>query len=123
MAHCWLRQPQPKCGAIYGSLRQERVQYAQKIEIKRIDIRTVHLVNLAHELVATGTDVTNEQWRGPLYTAEVNPRVRLYQCTECRRRWELGSGDIPATIEALKEKGCPACGNHHFRRTIKSGSR
>ena len=76
-----------------------------------------------HELVATGTDVTNEQWHGPLYTAEVNPRVRLYQCTECRRRWELGSGDIPPTIEALKEKGCPACGNHHFRRTIKSGSR
>ena len=76
-----------------------------------------------HELVATGTDVTNAQWHGPLYTAEVNPRVRLYQCTECRRRWELGTGDIPATIEALKEKGCPACGNRHFRRTIKSGSR
>ena len=76
-----------------------------------------------HELVATGTDVTNAQWHGPLYTAEVNPRVRLYQCTECRRRWELGTGDIPATIEALKEKGCPACGNHHFRRTDKRGSR
>jgi predicted methyltransferase len=76
-----------------------------------------------HELIATGTDVANEQWHGPLYTAEVNPRVRLYQCTECRRRWELGAGEIPPTIEALKEKGCPACGNHHFRRTIKSTSR
>ena len=76
-----------------------------------------------HELVATGTDVINAPWDGPLYTAEVNPRVRLYQCTECRRRWELGTGDIPTTIEALKEMGCPACGNHHFRRTVKSTSR
>ncbi len=76
-----------------------------------------------HELVATGTEVANEQWRGPLYTAEVNPRVRQYQCTECRRRWELGTDDIPATIEELKEKGCPACGNHDFRRTNKRASR
>lgn len=76
-----------------------------------------------HELVATGADVANEQWQGPLYTAEVNPRTRLYQCTECRRRWELGAGDIPPTIEALKEKGCPACGNHHFRRSDKRASR
>jgi predicted methyltransferase len=76
-----------------------------------------------HELVATGTDVTNVPWQGPLYTAEVNPRTRLYQCTECRRRWELGAGDIPPTIEALKEKGCPACGNHHFRRSDRRASR
>jgi len=76
-----------------------------------------------HELVATGTDVANEPWQGPLYTAEVNPRTRLYQCTECRRRWELGAGDIPPTIEALKEKGCPACGNHHFRRSDRRASR
>ncbi len=76
-----------------------------------------------HELVATGSTVTNEPWQGPLYTAEVNPRVRLYQCTECRQRWELGTGEIPATIEALKEKGCPACGNHDFRRSNKRGSR
>ncbi|HKU07818.1 MAG TPA: bis-aminopropyl spermidine synthase family protein [Bradyrhizobium sp.] len=76
-----------------------------------------------HELVATGADAGNEAWRGPLYTAEVNPRTRLYQCTECRRRWELGTNDIPTTIEALKEKGCPACGNHHFRRSDKRASR
>ena len=76
-----------------------------------------------HELVATGTDVANEPWQGPLYTAEVNPRTRLYQCTECRLRWELGAGDIPPTIESLKEKGCPACGNHHFRRSDRRASR
>jgi predicted methyltransferase len=76
-----------------------------------------------HELVATGADVANAPWQGPLYTAEVNPRTRVYQCTECRRRWELGAGEIPPTIEALKEKGCPACGNHSFRRSDKRTSR
>lgn len=76
-----------------------------------------------HELVATGADLGNAEWDGPLYTAEVNPRVRQYQCTECRQRWELGAGGIPDTIEALKQQGCPACGNREFRRSNKRGAR
>ncbi|MHB8268863.1 bis-aminopropyl spermidine synthase family protein [Bradyrhizobium sp.] len=72
-----------------------------------------------HELVACGRTVTSEKWQGALYTADINPRVRLYACTQCQRRWRLGTGDIPATIEALKAIGCPACGNHHFHR-VKS---
>jgi len=73
-----------------------------------------------HELVATGATVASEasqgSWAGPLYTAEVNPRVRLYACTQCKRRFSLGTDAIPPTIEALKAAGCPACGNHHFQR-------
>jgi predicted methyltransferase len=69
-----------------------------------------------HELVACGRTVPAEKWQGALYTADVNPRVRLYACTQCKRRWSLGTGDIPSTIEALKAIGCPACGNHHFQR-------
>lgn len=72
-----------------------------------------------HELTATGATVPSERWQGPLYTAEVNPRIRLYACTECNRRWQLGTDGIPTTIEALKEIGCPACGNHAFRRLAK----
>ena len=45
-----------------------------------------------------------------------DPRVRLYACTQCKRRFSLGTGAIPPTIEALKAAGCPACGNHHFQR-------
>ena len=69
-----------------------------------------------YELTATGSSFANERWQGPLYTAEVNPRVRIYICTQCKRRWQLGMDAIPPTIEALKSIGCPACGNHHFRR-------
>jgi predicted methyltransferase len=76
-----------------------------------------------HELVATGAMAASEtlqgSWQGPLYTAEVNPRIRIYACTACNRRWQLGSDAIPSTIEALKEMGCPACGNHDFRRARK----
>lgn len=69
-----------------------------------------------HELVATGRTAAAEKWQGPLYTAEVNPRVRLYACTQCKKRWSLGTENIPPTIEALKTAGCPACGNHDFQR-------
>jgi predicted methyltransferase len=76
-----------------------------------------------HELVATGAMTASEAphsaWAGPLYTAEVNPRIRIYACTQCNRRWQLGTDSIPPTIEALKEIGCPACGNHDFRRARK----
>jgi predicted methyltransferase len=69
-----------------------------------------------YELTATGSTFASERWSGPLYTADVNPRVRIYTCTQCKRRWQLGVDVIPSTIEALKSVGCPACGNHHFRR-------
>jgi predicted methyltransferase len=69
-----------------------------------------------HELIATGKTAPVEKWQGALYTAEVNPRVRLYACTQCKRRFSLGTDAIPPTIEALKAEGCPACGNHHFQR-------
>jgi predicted methyltransferase len=69
-----------------------------------------------HELTATGRVAATERWQGALYTADINPRVRLYACTQCKRRWSLGTDAIPPTIEALKAIGCPACGNQHFQR-------
>ena len=73
-----------------------------------------------HELVATGQTVPAERWQGALYTAEINPRVRLYACTQCSRRFSLGTDNIPPTIEAFKTMGCPTCGNHDFRRLRKN---
>jgi len=58
-----------------------------------------------HELIATGKTAPVEKWQGALYTAEVNPRVRLYACTQCKRRFSLGTDAIPPTIEALKAAG------------------
>ena len=55
-------------------------------------------------------------WSGPLYTAQVNPRERVYVCAHCGAETTLGENDAPATIEALKAVGCHACGGIIFRR-------
>jgi predicted methyltransferase/DNA-directed RNA polymerase subunit RPC12/RpoP len=55
-------------------------------------------------------------WSGPLYTADFNPRERVYVCAGCGAEITLGENDTPATIEALKEAGCRACGGKIFRR-------
>jgi DNA-directed RNA polymerase subunit RPC12/RpoP len=59
-------------------------------------------------------------WGRPLYTAEINPRERVYVCAACGAAAALGEDGVPATIEALKVAGCPACGGKTFRR--RSGS-
>jgi predicted methyltransferase/DNA-directed RNA polymerase subunit RPC12/RpoP len=55
-------------------------------------------------------------WTGPLYTAEVNQRTRIYVCAACGAETVLGEGGAPATIEALKAVGCRQCGGKIFRR-------
>ena len=55
-------------------------------------------------------------WTGPLYTAEINPRLRAYVCADCGAETVLGEDGAPATIEALKTAGCRACGGRTFRR-------
>ncbi|NVN87441.1 MAG: bis-aminopropyl spermidine synthase family protein [Rhodopseudomonas sp.] len=55
-------------------------------------------------------------WDGPLYTAEVNPRLRAYVCAECGAEIVLGRNGAPDTVEALKAQGCGACGGRVFRR-------
>ena len=53
---------------------------------------------------------------GPLYTAEVKPRERVYACAACGAETVLGENGAPATIEVLKEKVCVKCGGKVFRR-------
>jgi hypothetical protein len=55
-------------------------------------------------------------WTGPLYTAEVNTRTRIYVCAACGAETVLGEDGAPATIEALKVAGCRQCGGKIFRR-------
>jgi predicted methyltransferase len=53
----------------------------------------------------------------PIYTGQLHPTLRTYACTTCGTEFTVG-GDAQgrfATIEALKQAGCPTCGAHTFR--------
>jgi N4-bis(aminopropyl)spermidine synthase len=71
------------------------------------------LIELVH-VASSAADLP--EWVGPLYTAEVNPRSRVYVCTRCGTEIELGENGAPETIELLKAQGCRNCGGETFRR-------
>jgi predicted methyltransferase len=71
------------------------------------------LIELVH---VAGSATELPDFSGPLYTAEVNPRLRVYACTDCGKEIVLGEDGIPATIEEAKVAGCRSCGGHLFRR-------
>jgi predicted methyltransferase len=71
------------------------------------------LIELVH---VAGSAAELPDFSGPLYTAEVNPRLRVYVCTDCGKEIVLGQDGIPATIEDAKVRGCGSCGGHVFRR-------
>lgn len=69
------------------------------------------------ELVHAGEAAAElPDFSGALYTAEVNPRQRVYACAGCGGEIVLGQDGIPATIDEAKAAGCSACGGHVFRR-------
>ncbi|MFO1159372.1 MAG: bis-aminopropyl spermidine synthase family protein [Reyranellaceae bacterium] len=69
------------------------------------------------ELAAVGQPQRpGRSYPGPLYSAEVNPRVRRYRCRTCGTVQSLGEAGAPATIEALKSSGCPVCRGTVFER-------
>src|SRR5262249_21741025 len=75
------------------------------------------------ELVQTrAAEADQAPWSGPLYTAQVNPRDRIYVCAQCGSEIMLGENGAPATIEALKDAGCAACGGKVFRRRAGDGA-
>jgi len=51
-----------------------------------------------------------------IYTGEILPKIRKYQCIKCSKTIEIGKDRDFNTIEQLKEKGCPFCNNHKFRK-------
>jgi N4-bis(aminopropyl)spermidine synthase len=57
----------------------------------------------------------------PIYTGQVRPTLRTYVCTVCGTEVSVGGqaeGQF-ATIESLKEAGCPQCDSHTFRLTAR----
>jgi L-amino acid N-acyltransferase YncA len=64
---------------------------------------------------ATAPIISESRYDFAIYTGESSPTERLYRCTGCRTVIEVGQGHDFTTIEALKERGCPKCGNGQFR--------
>ena len=62
-----------------------------------------------------------DEYTGPIYTGQVRPTLRMYACTNCGSQVTVGgeAGGQFATIEKLKEAGCPTCGEHSFRLVSK----
>jgi len=77
---------------------------------------------------AQSAPLVTGEYTGPIYTGQLRPMLRTYACTVCGTEVTVGgeAGGRFATIEALKEAGCPGCGSHRFRlvrrRHIESGS-
>jgi hypothetical protein len=71
------------------------------------------LIELTH-VAGAGTELPD--WDGPLYTADLNQRKRIYLCANCSKEAVLGQDGTPATIEKLKARGCARCGSHVFHR-------
>ncbi|MEO8285850.1 MAG: bis-aminopropyl spermidine synthase family protein [Chloroflexota bacterium] len=65
-----------------------------------------------------------DEFTGPIYTGQVRPTLRTYACTNCGSQVTVGgeAGGKFATIEQLKEAGCPTCGGHDFRLISKRQS-
>jgi predicted methyltransferase/L-amino acid N-acyltransferase YncA/DNA-directed RNA polymerase subunit RPC12/RpoP len=72
---------------------------------------------LIHLLTTQSTAplISESRHDSAIYTGELNLTRRLYRCANCRTVIEVGQGYDFTTIEALKERGCPKCGNAQFR--------
>ena len=51
----------------------------------------------------------NDTFDGKLYTGEVTPTVRTYECS-CGLQVNVGTTESIRTVEDLKSQGCPRCG-------------
>ncbi|MBP1990603.1 bis-aminopropyl spermidine synthase family protein [Paenibacillus eucommiae] len=62
---------------------------------------------------STAPDITSI-FEDALYTGEVKRTVRTYCCKQCDETAIVGFEATLPTIEALKNQGCPLCGNDTF---------
>jgi N4-bis(aminopropyl)spermidine synthase len=96
-------------GLAVRAVRQDFNQYAGGTVLGNVG-QMIELVSAA----PAASDMA--PWAGALYTADVNPRQRTYVCADCGTEVVLGDNGAPTTIEALKARGCAACGGRTFRR-------
>ncbi|PHM69266.1 adenosylmethionine decarboxylase [Xenorhabdus kozodoii] len=57
----------------------------------------------------------NSAYSNKIYTGELNPRVKFYQCKSCHNTMIIGYGKSILTIEELIERGCEQCTGTKFQ--------
>lgn len=76
--------------------------------------RLIHMASTSYTAPVI-TDVFDDD----LYSGEVSPSVRIYECVLCEEKYEVGASRKFSTIESLKESGCAKCGEKKFKRLEK----
>lgn len=70
---------------------------------------TTQLMRLTTTSMMTSFVSHAETYQEAIYTGEVNPKIKIYYCTNCQRVIALGKSFQFETIEQLKKNGCPYC--------------
>jgi predicted methyltransferase len=63
-------------------------------------------------VIPGSTSKLNGEFNKPIYTGEHIKTLRLYKCKNCNTEIPVGNKQKFSTIEILKAKGCPSCGEH-----------
>jgi predicted methyltransferase len=64
------------------------------------------------------------RYEAALYTGDVRPPRRTYECRACGARLPVGAGERWRTVEELRGQGCPRCAGRVFRpgrRALRPG--
>ncbi|MFF2885490.1 bis-aminopropyl spermidine synthase family protein [Paenibacillus sp. NPDC057967] len=81
------------------------------------------IANRSQMFILRTTDQTEPEHSGAftdaLYTGEVRQTLRTYRCKQCSRHIFVGIKGEIATIEQLKNEGCPSCANDTFNMVEK----
>jgi predicted methyltransferase len=68
------------------------------------------------EIIHPATPLIVGEYKSSLYTGEINPVIRTYECLNCKSSIDLGINQLFSTIEELKTKGCPHCSHEFFSK-------
>ncbi|WP_340608577.1 adenosylmethionine decarboxylase [Xenorhabdus bharatensis] len=74
------------------------------------DLYSLSITKDTYPIISGNIDYSNK-----IYTGEINPRIKFYQCKSCNNRLTIGYGKDILTIEQLIETGCNKCSGTKFQ--------
>jgi predicted methyltransferase len=77
--------------------------------------------HLYHLITTNATAHQNVSFSGEIYTGNQNLTVRVFQCMNCGKNFDVGKEFDNNTIEILKSRGCDDCGQTNFQLISRRG--